>query len=351
MTIHLVYPHRNKISAPDVIGFTLMQALATLDEVVAYEWDSVGKIVPRPGDMLIGHPHPIPCTIFRRSLHHENWSRIIILQPFNLDINQVGYLDSIIDDCDLFLAITGKYWFDRIDQSPLARWSPKMRHVDLAVDRNSFPRIKSTFNPPGKRKFIYIGDDNPVKNVSLLSTVARALPEYCFGWAGSGSDHKGLLRLGYRDFSSQSCQKLISQYDFLITLGTADANPTTILEAMSWGLVPICTPTSGYENTPGIVTVPTNDMDGTISVIRQLQYAPEEELVSLVTQSDELLNNHFTWDRFCGQVMSALMSKDSPQWEQTSQNRSVARRTVWSKPSTYQALARVIARNCMSRFR
>ena len=187
-----------------------------------------------------------------------------------------------------------------------------MRHLDLAVDRKSFPRIKSKFNPPGQRKFIYIGNDNPVKNVSFLSKIARALPEYCFGWAGRGSGHNGLHRLGYRDFSSQSGQELIRQYDFLITLGTADANPTTILEAMSWGLVPICTPTSGYENIPGIVNVPTNDLEETIAVLRRLQYAPEEELLSLVARADELLATHFTWDRFCRQVVSALISDTSP---------------------------------------
>jgi len=245
MTIHLVYPHQNKISAPDVIGYKLSQALLSLGPVITYEWDSIGKILPNPNDILIGHPHPFPYTIFRRSLQHSNWSKVIILQPFNLDVKQVGYIDSIIDKCDRFLAITGKYWFDCIDQSSLSRWSPKMIQIDLAVDRNNFPRIKRRFNIPGQRKFIYIGNDNPVKNVSFLSKIAQALPEYCFAWAGAGNDHVGLQRFGQIDFSSKSGQELISQYDFMITVGTADANPTTVLEAMSWGLVQVCNPTSG----------------------------------------------------------------------------------------------------------
>ena len=33
----------------------------------------------------------------------------------------------------------------------------------------------------------------------------------------------------------------------MITLGSADANPTTILEAMAWGLIPVCSVQSGYE--------------------------------------------------------------------------------------------------------
>ena len=120
----------------------------------------------------------------------------------------------------------------------------------------------------------------------------------------------GLRQLGYIDFSLERGKELISQYDFMITVGTADANPTTILEAMSWGLVPVCTPTSGYENIPGIVNVPSNDLEGAISVLRQLQKAPEEELLSLVARADEMLKTHFNWDRFCVQVIDALMSDD-----------------------------------------
>ena len=33
--------------------------------------------------------------------------------------------------------------------------------------------------------------------------------------------------------------KIISEYDFLIHTSNFDANPSTVLEAMSWGLIPI----------------------------------------------------------------------------------------------------------------
>jgi glycosyltransferase involved in cell wall biosynthesis len=289
MTIHLVYPHKNIISAPNAIGYRLSLALASVAQIVTHEWDFIGKIDPEPGDILIGHPHPFPFTIFRRSLIDSRWSKVIILQPFNLDVKQVGYIDDIIDQCDLFLAITGKYWFDRIERSSLSRWRAKMIHVDLAVDRGSFPKVKNRFNAKGQRKFIYIGNDNPVKNVAFLSVIAQALPEYSFAWAGTGRERIGLNWLGYLDFSTEVGRNLISEYDFMITVGTADANPTTILEAMSWGLVPVCTPTSGYENIPGIVNVPTNDLEGTLSVLRQLQASPEEELLALVARAQEML--------------------------------------------------------------
>jgi glycosyltransferase involved in cell wall biosynthesis len=313
MTIHLIYPHENRISAPDVIGFVLSKALSSLGSVKTYDWDSICKIDPDPGDILIGHPHPFPYTVFRRSIMNKGWSRKIILQPFNLDVNQVGYIDSFIDQCDLFFAITGNYWFSRIEHSCLSRWLPKMVHIDLAVDRKSFPKIKNTYNLPGQRQFIYIGNDHPAKNISFLSNIAQALPEYNFAWAGKGKQQKGLLRLGYLDFSLECSRRIISQYDFMVTVGTADANPTTVLESMSWGLIPVCTPTSGYENMPGIVNLPSDDIEGAVSVIRQLQNCPEIELRSLSNSAERMIETHFNWDRFCSQVIEKLKSEESPE--------------------------------------
>ena len=345
MTIHLVYPHKKRISAPDVIGYILSQALSSVAPVVTHEWDSMYKIVPSSDDILIGHPHPFPFTVFQRSMDNSLWSRVIILQPFNLDVNQVGYLDSIIDRCDLFLAITGKYWFDRLEQSCLSRWKAKMIHLDMAVDRSSFPRRINNFNKPSQRKFIYIGNDNPVKNVSFLSNIAQALPEYTFAWAGNGKERIGLHKLGHIDFSVTGGRDLIKEYDFMITVGTADANPTTILEAMSWGLLPVCTPTSGYENIPGIVNVPLNDLEGTVSVLKQLQNAPEEELLSSVSLADEILNAHFNWDRFCGQVIGALVSNDSPQLPQFPKVRTAGRLNIGAYPGGGRMIGLVVLNN------
>jgi hypothetical protein len=98
----------------------------------------------------------------------------------------------------------------------------------------------------------------------------------------------------------------------MITTGSADANPTTILEAMSWGLIPVCTPQSGYCGYAGIPNVPLDDVAGAVAVITRLQQAPEAELEAMRADNELLLDSHFTWTRFCSQVEAAIDDRHSP---------------------------------------
>ena len=308
MTVHLIYPHKNKISTPNVIGYRLIEALSKIDDVVAYEWDSFSVISPSPGDVLIGHVHPVPGTIMRRSLRRSGWHRKIILQPYNEDLNQVGYLDPVVDYCDSFLAITGSYWFERISQSPFKRWAPKMVHVDLAVDQNHYKKIKFKFSDPGKRKFVYIGHDLHYKNLNYLQSLAKAFPQFEFHWIGAGSKREPLIQHGKVDFSTGRGRGFIDNFDFMITVGSADANPTTILEAISWGLIPVCTPTSGYVNNPGVINIPLNDLPRASKILANLNTCDDSILKSIQNQGYQQLIEHFNWERFERQIIEEVKS-------------------------------------------
>ena len=152
--VHFVYPHGNAISTPDAIGRNLGQRLSERYCVVYHDLQEEGVIHPSPGDILLGHSWPYN-AIFERSCHQPGWKRIILLQPYCHGDNQDMFVESFIRQCDLFLAITGSYWFKDIPNSKFKHWLPKMQHLDLAVNRKDFPVIKSNFNPPGKRKFVY----------------------------------------------------------------------------------------------------------------------------------------------------------------------------------------------------
>ncbi len=313
-TVHLVYPHGSKISCPDAIGRNVHQRLEQHYNVVVYDWDGTTTIVPGPNDVLVGHPHPAPWTCFRRSMKHPGWKRVIALSPYHHgDDVQVAFLNNVLPYCDLYLSITGRYWFNSIQQSTFAHWRPKMVHVDLAVDRADFPPIKSTFNKPGSRRFVYIGHTGWMKNTPYLSEIAKRLTGNEFAWIGTGPEPiVGLTALGFQDFANHSAKQLLSNYDFLVTVGKADANPTTVLEAMAWGLVPICTPQSGYTDYPGIVNVPLDNASDAAAILQHLQYVSETTLTTMQATNWELLENHFNWDRFTQQVIAAIESSASP---------------------------------------
>jgi glycosyltransferase involved in cell wall biosynthesis len=312
-TVHLVYPSGPAVSSPDAIGRNLAERLRARYAVAQYDWADVATARPGRDDVLVGHPHPVPGTVFRRSARLPGWKRVVALAPFTTDPRFVGFHDAVIDRCDLFLAITGTYWYRRAPRSPVSHWCPKLVHVDLAVDRRDFPRVKTAFAAPGGRRFLYIGNTAAPKNVGYLSAIARNMPETGFGWIGRGTRAiDGVTALGYQDFRTEEARRLVAGFDFLLTVGSGDANPTTILEAMAWGLVPVCTRQSGYEDVPGIVNVPLGDVEGAAGILRGLQSAPGEELERLRATNDAALERHYTWDRFAAQVVDAIESPRSP---------------------------------------
>jgi glycosyltransferase involved in cell wall biosynthesis len=312
--VHLVYPHdRRRIGAPHVIGWRLAEFLGREHEVRLYDWDRRGPIRPGPGDVLIGHLNPDPGTVVSRSLRLPGWGRKILLGPFNLDPRQVAFIDRSIGLADVFCAITGPYWAERIATSRFAHWVPKFRPVDLAVDPADFPRIKAGFAPRGRRSILYVGHTRWQKNPRYLEAIAARLPGVPFGWCGSGGRPlRGFQRLGPQDFASEAARALVARYDFTITVGAFDANPTTILESMAWGLIPVCTPTSGYAGIPSIVNVPLGDPDGAAAVLRGLLEAEEGELLATQARNLALVRDRYTWERFAAAILAEVEASDSP---------------------------------------
>lgn len=312
-TVHLVYPSGPAISCPDAIGRNLAQRLGLRRRVVTHPWDAIEVLRPAPGDVLVGHPHPAPWTIFRLSARMPGWKRIVVLCPYAHGAKgQVAFLHSSVRRAHRYLAITGPYWWRRASSGPFAAWTPRMEPVDLAVDRRDFPRTKGPFAEPGRRRFLYVGNTAPPKNVRYLSAIARAMPEATISWAGSGTRIAGVHALGALDFSRAEARAVVASHDILLTVGNSDANPTTILEAMAWGLVPVCTPQSGYEDVPGIVNVPLDDVAGAVEVLRGLQSAPAESLERLRAINDRELEHRYTWDRLAAQVEAAIESESTP---------------------------------------
>jgi hypothetical protein len=313
-TVHFVYPRDpDRHSSPFCIGNEVGDRLQRDYDVRFYGWRDQLRIEPRPGDILLGHPHWRRDSVFERSVTQPGFARRILMAPYADDLRQVAYYDRHMDRCDLFLAITGNYWFDRIAASPVRRWQPKMRHLDLAVDRAHFPFVKTSFNAPGQRRFVYIGHTAHNKNVGYLSRLQRECPDADISWIGRGRKKiPGVHVLGFMDFRTPEARARVAEFDFMITVGAMDANPTTILEAMGWGLIPVVTMQSGYENRAGIVNVPLNDAAGAQQVFRRLQAAGDEELRELQRQGQAEVDTRYRWDRFYAQVREAIAGTESP---------------------------------------
>jgi hypothetical protein len=182
--------------------------------VVYYQWDDFRKIKPRDGDVLVGHPHYAPLTVYRRSVRSDGWRRRIAMFPFSHgETGYSAFADDAVRHSDLVLAIAGRYWLQTAPQSVYAHWCPKLIHQDLAIDRNDFPIVKHRFNPPGRRRVVYIGHTSSYKNPRFLSRIALAMPDVEFSWVGgsyNGMTLDGFKHLGGFDFSRPEGREVIA---------------------------------------------------------------------------------------------------------------------------------------------
>jgi hypothetical protein len=132
-------------------------------------------------------------------------------------------------------------------------------------------------------------------------------------WIGSGSTSiPGLVTLGFQNFATEQGRQSVAAHDFMVTVAKADANPSTILEAMAWGLIPVCTVQSGYVNEKGIVNIPLDNVEEAVAILRRLQHMSEGDLLEMQAHNWRMLDEHYNWNRFAQQVIGAIESDTSP---------------------------------------
>src|SRR5665647_1142413 len=298
------WPARSPFSVTHNVYSRLKERLP----VHLYDWQESVSISNQGCDILLGHPHLLDQSkVWDRAFRRGGWGLRIAMTPLSHRHAHVsGRLDRFVPGLDAIFGIMGPYWGDTWQNSALAHWAPKLTRLDMAIDVQRFPFVKTSFNPPGKRRFLYIGNDNPDKGLVLLSILFGLARTSRCTWIGTGRDVPNLEHRSWRPFTAEAVQLLAEEFDFLITMGTSDANPTTILEAMAWGLPVCCTPQSGYYRMPEITSMSINDMNQNVNILDMLQEAPETELLTLAKKARALVERDYTWERFFERFWASL---------------------------------------------
>ena len=300
-TIHLVYVRNSKIiKNPYSIGNNLYAYLRKFYKIKFYKWDTINKINPDRNDILIGHSHPNPYTVFRLSMKNKKWSKVILLQPFTTNLLQVGFLINVLPYCDLFISICGKFWHTKIKDSKFKIWNRIIKQIDMGIDRNDYPFIKKKFNEKKKRKFLYIGNSTVEKNLNYLSKLAKATDSSKF--SSIGANVEGIRNYGYLNLKKKFSLQIIKNYDFLILTSSYDANPTVILEALSFGLIPVVTNECGFSKMKGIINIDLKNIKKNQKLIFKLQNVQSKNLKKIQKYGSDILQKS-TWDKFCKKIL------------------------------------------------
>lgn len=328
MTVHFVYNKGLSLKTPERILHELSIRLARHHRLQTYAINEQGVIKPEAGDILIGHPSRFSeSSIFNRSMRQAGWAKRIVFCPFShgLPLDAAG-IDPLMELADQYLALCGPYWFETVGQSLLSHWEYKMWRCDLGVNQSDYPPVKTSFNPPGKRRFLYIGNAGPMKGGDIFAALAKANPDMDFGWIGWTGDAQcpaGTLLRDYRAIERRLCAgrvtvhggsdwrnndhvSIAANYDFLLTCGRSDSNPTTILEASAWGLIPVAPLSCGYYGDDWLVNIPIDDLGAASNILRKLNHAPGAELLDRQRAGYRQLDSHYTWDNAAQQVLDCI---------------------------------------------
>ena len=309
------------LKAPLSITYQVAKRLAGKYRVKLYHLKERIDLKPEQGDILLGHLWPDPDSVVFRSLDNPDFARKILIGPFNHDARQWSALRTsgrvrpfagvppdlwwaydAMSRCDRYIAICGDHWFDTLDRSFLAPFRDKAVHVNMALDTADYPLVKQEFNPPGKRRFFYIGRHAHEKGADLLEELAAAIPGFEGGYICPGKELAGWHRISPpRKLTPEFMQRVAAGYDIFINMSRADAQATTILEAMSWGFPVACTRESGYGN-DDFFYLDLHDRAKNISTIEWIQQMRGEDLHEMVRRNRQAVSEKYGWDTFVRRV-------------------------------------------------
>lgn len=195
-------------------------------------------------------------------------------QPFFLDIQRCGTFAAQYAAASMVIMQAGGRWrmSDPYPYSGLCRW------MDLPVSPAVFPRTKKKIAPPGKRVFCFIGlYDDYQKGLDIARALCRRCPDFQFIAVGC----KPLGEPNCREYPAVDnryarFRRIVAQADFLVSPARDDAQPGTVAECGSLGLLPIISETTGY-----VLSFPrrldVDDLDGCEATLRDAQAASAEE--------------------------------------------------------------------------
>lgn len=150
-----------------------------------------------------------------------------------------------------------------------------------------------------------------MKNVDYLVQIMKRMPDVRLHWYGGDGSHP-LAKLpnvdvtGWVHMTPDMAKKIVNECDIFVNVSNSDANPTTLLEVMAWGIITACTKESGYWKDPLFTELYLDDLGATIKALRDLLETPGHLLRQRAAKGRVAIETKYTWDRFCQTIWNEL---------------------------------------------
>lgn len=297
------YRWPDPLKAPLSITYQIARHFSEQFRIRLYDLQERVAIEPDEGDILLGHIWPDPDSAMWSALEKKNFARKYLIGPYNHDPRQVLWFREAVEKADAYFAICGSHWIDSFNRSPFADLADKVLQLNMALDARDYPFLKQSFNPPGQRKFFYIGRYGRFgdeKGVGLLERLAEKIPGFVGGYICQGGEIRRWQKIsGPTTLTPEFMAGIAATYDCFINMSRADAQATTVLEAMSWGFPVACTRESGYAD-DNLFLLELEDERKNIETIHRIQQMGDQELKEISLKNRQLVESKYSWDRFLG---------------------------------------------------
>lgn len=303
------YNWPSPIKAPLSISYHVAKALSGRYRLKLYHLKERLALEPEEGDILLGHLWTDPESVVQRALDDGRFAKKFLIGPYNHDPRQVGWMRDAIQKCDAYFAICGDYWMETFDRSPFPDLKEMVIHLNMAIDMADYPYIKKKFSKPGERSFFYIGrygSFGDEKGVRLLENLADMVPGFRGGYICPDGEIKGWHRISRPTSLTRGfMERIAAGYDIFINMSRADAQATTVLEAMSWGFPVACTRETGYTD-DALFHLDLENEEHNLDTIKKIQEVSSRDLETMVDVNRKALSVKYSWNTFIERLVAGL---------------------------------------------
>ncbi len=310
-------PWRKPIRAPHSISYNLIHALQQHANVRYYSLYEERTITLAPEDILLGVPAqeqgempwkaPDERTVMVRTLRrYPEHKNTYIIMPYSNDPHFVRWADELVRSYGKrLLLFSGRIWFDQWNDSPWSTYPIERKvRLEMGIDATDYPLVKHTFNPKGDRGYLYIGHTSWYKNIEQLEKIAAAMPGYKFGHVGLGTIHGWTKIADFADLDEVFMGKLAQEYDCFVNV-SCDAQVTTVLEQMCFGMYVACTPESGYDY-PSLMQLSMHDTEHNVRLLTAFQSMDETSILEATSANRRTAETKHTWKQCTDTVIDFL---------------------------------------------